>query len=833
MDVLKRKHKGNAEKQREKKKKLLAVEALKCKSLDVMFKNKKNIDVNDSEQQLQITNNSTSTDNILNSDTEITVLKSDIEIIKSNFLPEIHNTISSSNNFDNDWFKKPNQNELQIFFEKHPIQPQFDNINCTKLYKRKDNIIRNWLSFNYTKNSFFCSVCLAFCKDIDDDKNSRFIKYGLQKDSKHLFQRVDEHEISKNHSENVESFMLLKNKLSIKHLIYGEMVSQRQLEIKNRREILFRVIETIKLIGKRGLSYRGTDNSEAAYNLFNETIDHGNFLELLIFLSKFDLLLKNHLKDSCEKSELSRKARSKSDLLSKGRGNFETFISKTTVNNIIRIISKLIKNKISLEVSEADFFSLQIDTTQDINVRDQCSVVIRYIRQNKVHERLIALIDCESTKGKAMTDYVCEILKIMNIDISKCIGTSTDGAANMQGQYSGFSSWLNKEVGGDLLNVWCYAHILNLVMTDVTENNHFSINLFGILNTCSTFFKESFIRMQTLRNYSTKKLTSIGKTRWWSKDTALTKIFGLYNYSNTKSDYINDIETNESEYVDVDFCVYVELIMALEEMAYSPEFNSSTRFNAKTILEKLITYETVLTGKMYSRIFKFTTPLSKYLQTNGMDVVQAHRMVLQTIEELKKIARDSQSIFEVTDKFIECANKKLKDKKSEIYVEDDFPIVRTKKLRVLNGEIGQQLITECPKKKFEIEVYNIVFDTVITSFERRFNISSKLMADLACLHPDRFEEIQYLTNDPLERLSKYLIKFDNTISSSELCLQLKDFAKKWDSLKLTLDDEYSKIESDEVNCLLIIFILMFLLNNILTNVIIPNKFNLFILGYSE
>lgn len=46
---------------------------------------------------------------------------------------------------------------------------------------------------------------------------------------------------------------------------------------------MFRIIETIKLIGKRGLSYRGSGNSEAAYNLFDETIDHGNFLELLIF----------------------------------------------------------------------------------------------------------------------------------------------------------------------------------------------------------------------------------------------------------------------------------------------------------------------------------------------------------------------------------------------------------------------------------------------------------------------------------------------------------------------------------------------------------------------
>lgn len=82
------------------------------------------------------------------------------------------------------------------------------------------------VNFNGIKNSFFCSVCLAFCKNIDD-KNARFVKYGLEKNSKHLYQRIDEHELNKNHSDCAESFMLLKNQLSIKHLIYGQMISQR------------------------------------------------------------------------------------------------------------------------------------------------------------------------------------------------------------------------------------------------------------------------------------------------------------------------------------------------------------------------------------------------------------------------------------------------------------------------------------------------------------------------------------------------------------------------------------------------------------------------------
>jgi len=74
-------------------------------------------------------------------------------------------------------------------------------------------------------------------------------------------------------------------------------------------------------------------------------------------------------------------------------------------------------------------------------------------------------------------------------------------------------------------------------------------------------------------------------------------------------------------------------------------------------------------------------------------------------------------------------------------------------------------------------VYNVVFDTAICSLEKRFNIYSKFMADL---HPSIFEKVQYLSAEPLERLSSYLKKFDPSMTALELCSQLKDFARKWD-----------------------------------------------------
>lgn len=47
-------------------------------------------------------------------------------------------------------------------------------------------------------------------------------------------------------------------------------ISKIQLEVENRREIIIlRIIESIKLIGNRGHSFRQNGNSKAAYSLFN------------------------------------------------------------------------------------------------------------------------------------------------------------------------------------------------------------------------------------------------------------------------------------------------------------------------------------------------------------------------------------------------------------------------------------------------------------------------------------------------------------------------------------------------------------------------------------
>ncbi|KAK7003619.1 zinc finger MYM-type protein 6 [Biomphalaria glabrata] len=116
----------------------------------------------------------------------------------------------------------------------------------------------------------------------------------------------------------------------------------------------------------------------------------------------------------------------------------------------------LINDMMVEEIRGAAMFSVQIDTTQDINVQDQCSIVIRYVTDT-VHERVIAIVNGTSTTGKGMCDLVCSVFEKLGIDVSKCIGNSTDGASNMQGQYNGFNAWLNTVSPGQIhvWSLWC------------------------------------------------------------------------------------------------------------------------------------------------------------------------------------------------------------------------------------------------------------------------------------------------------------------------------------------------------------------------------------------
>ncbi|XP_069493780.1 zinc finger MYM-type protein 1-like isoform X1 [Ambystoma mexicanum] len=341
------------------------------------------------------------------------------------------------------------------------------------------------------------------------------------KNWRRLYQRIAEHETGQSHRSCTDSYMLTFSGVDIGGLLFHPQKLARSEQIRKRRNILERVIDVLKVIGKRGLSFRGKSESKA--ELDNVELDHGNFLEILLLLSKYDRPLKEHIEDIQTKSKKKT---------GQGRGASVTFMSKTTVGYVIEAISKMIKMVICQEIKEAGIFSIQIDSTQDVSVTDQCSIRIRYVTDT-VHECLLAVTNCTLSTGKVLFELVQSVIKDNGLDLGKHIGNSTNGASNMQGQYNGLTSWLNKESPCQI-HVWCYVHVLNLVLVEGTQASNESTSLFGLLNSCAVFFRESYKRMDVWRELSVEGRTIqiIGETRWWAKDAAPRKVFGSFNNPN-------------------------------------------------------------------------------------------------------------------------------------------------------------------------------------------------------------------------------------------------------------------------------------------------------------
>ncbi|XP_050547293.1 uncharacterized protein LOC126908980 [Daktulosphaira vitifoliae] len=328
--------------------------------------------------------------------------------------------------------------------------------NTTKAYYEiipgsQTKIKRNWLSYSHEHNSLFCSICLVYCS-----KSSAFTSDSGFSRWIHVYERIKDHEESKNHREASKCFMADQCGKSVDELIERVQWVQRENEVMKRRRVAQIIIDIVKVIGKQGLPFRGF-RYESAYDLKNISVNHGNFLEIVLLIAKSNVELSDHITKAIVESEKKLK-RGKS-----GRGNLFTFLSHKTVTNVIQTIGELLLSKISKEVNVANNYSITMDTTMDVSTHDQCVIVLRYLKENvenekssvEIKERVIALKKVISSSGQ----------------------DAFDGAANMNGEYNGVQAKL-KELLPRHIHTWCYAHVLNLVLQQTTSKSYKRLNVY-------------------------------------------------------------------------------------------------------------------------------------------------------------------------------------------------------------------------------------------------------------------------------------------------------------------------------------------------------------------
>jgi hypothetical protein len=71
-------------------------------------------------------------------------------------------------------------------------------------------------------------------------------------------------------------------------------------------------------------------------------------------------------------------------------------------------------------------------------------------------------------------------------------------------------------------------------------------------------------------------ISTLGETRWWSKEKSLRKVFGSLNDSQNS--------------------IFVQICQTLFNISTSESMNSDTRFNANVYLQMLLKFDTIISS---------------------------------------------------------------------------------------------------------------------------------------------------------------------------------------------------------------------------------------------
>ena len=113
-----------------------------------------------------------------------------------------------------------------------------------------------------------------------------------------------------------------------------------------------------------------------------------------------------------------------------------TYIAWSAQNELIQAIGAVLTKKIVAEINEAKFFTLMVDETIDCSGAEQLSVCLRFVKDGKIYERLLQLVEATDLSGAEIARQLLNILRNLRINPNFMIGQCYDGTSAMSGQHN-------------------------------------------------------------------------------------------------------------------------------------------------------------------------------------------------------------------------------------------------------------------------------------------------------------------------------------------------------------------------------------------------------------
>ena len=597
--------------------------------------------------------------------------------------------------------KKLSIDDKEMILKLKPCQPSQNFLSKRKMFRGKtqrcctqqaffhnSELRRQWVSYSLSKNALFCIPCILFSDATLRGENRRltqgnaFTHEGFQ-NWKKQHEALKKHERSETHINSKVAEALFLQKRSVNALLDTEMILEEQrlrVKAKANRNVMQRIVDVVMFLGRQGLALRG--HRETLMHV-HETQNCGNFLELLKLLSQYDNTMKDHLEKVKQSQEKNFPSSEEVPKL-KGRGSKLTFLSNRTQNKMIDIISSAIKGEISRQVNDSLAWALMADTTPDVSRQEQLSICVRIVHiDGSNSEHMLNCVKANGTKAEELFKVIKDTLDSHDLSFKKLGGQTYDGASNMSGCYNGLQALIKREIGDKVVYVHCYAHTLNLVLSDSAGIALDAAKLFSQLESLYLLFSRSektervFKKAQTDRNQKVRSLKRINTVRWSSRELAIEVFLDRYD----------SVEE------------------ALEAVAHDTSFDADKRTKAAGLLEKIETKEFLATAVLFNEIFQHTGPLSRYLQSTTIDFGKALAMIDGTIDQLQRLRNHPEYVTQIVDRNFKAEHINWKP-------------IRIRHRPRMAGEQAADEPAETPETHWERNTFYVVMDTVLQSVRK-------------------------------------------------------------------------------------------------------------------
>lgn len=529
--------------------------------------------------------------------------------------------------------------------------------------------------------------------------------------------------------------------------------------IEDNRRKLAPMVDTILLCGRQNISLRGHRGETGA--IFSDgsepQINDGNFRSLLRYrIRGGDEDLKRHVDTA--------------------KGN-ATYQSAEIQNELISAAGSLVKETVLARIKKASFWAIIADETTDRAKREQMAVVIRYVQPNEFdhwfcYEDTVSILDVfdemrstnntnstleeMSLSGAMIGETLLRVVTSCGLPLETCVAQGYDGASSMSSERVGAAA--NFKLSATHAHYFhCAMHRLNLSAASTVQVPGIKHAL-DIVQETSTFFHSSAKRNELLKDcieksddtrISKKHLKTLCTTRFIERHTAIVCMRSLLRF--------------------------IDEALTIVKTTWQ---SSDARKSANVLHNSICQSDFIVSIVILEEVCALMLPLTRMLQTSGIDLVQAMSGVNDLIVSLQKLR--SNEVF--TKLFADSSNLAQ-------FLGISITKPRTASRSVYRPTAGAGDNSDCAKTYYRINFFFPTLDNIITDIQLRFGSSQQQAAQLSCTVPcfmtfDASDSDTELYENEWKKLEKGIEVYSDFLSdpTSVLKAEFQLWRRKWEGV---------------------------------------------------